>query len=222
MSEIHEILLRDSISSLSVVFAVPILTKLIVNSYENHQGFILTNKASENKNFFRKTLDLLNPFSDLKVLTNAELEALYGNINSKEKMMNFCNYVNNKGGDLEKILSKSENADKVFNDSTFKLESLKGMNRADKNKKIISFVEKLEGQNVSNFVSELMQSAVDIKKNKIATVARGLNSLPGLLSTVVISPIILGCLIPMLTYSNTRKAHAKMMAASQNKEPHKA
>ena len=66
----------------------------------NHQGFILTNKASENKNFFKKTLDLLNPFSDLKVLTNAELEALYGNINSKEKMMNFCNYVNNKGGDL--------------------------------------------------------------------------------------------------------------------------
>ncbi len=221
-SEVNEILLRDSISSLSVVFAVPILTKLIVNSYENNQGFILTNKASENKNFFRKTLDLLNPFSDLKVLTNAELEALYGNINSKEKMMNFCNYVNNKGGDLEKILSKSENANKVFNDSTFKLESLKGMNRADKNKKIISFVEKLEGENGNKLISELMQSAVDIKKNKIATVARGLNSLPGVLSTFIISPVILGCLIPLLTYSNTRKTHAKMMAASQNKEPHKA
>ena len=217
MSEIHEILLRDSISSLSVVFAVPILTKLIVNSYENHQGFILTNKASENKNFFKKTLDLLNPFSDLKVLTNAELEALYGNINSKEKMMNFCNYVDNKGGDLQKILSKSENAGNVFNESTFTLESLKSLDRKEKNKKIISFVEKLEGESGNKLISELMQSAVDIKKNKITTVARGLNSLPGVLSTFIISPVILGCLIPLLTYSNTRKTHAKMMAESQNK-----
>lgn len=217
MSEIHEILLRDSISSLSVVFAVPILTKLIVNSYENHQGFILTNKASENKNFFKKTLDLLNPFSDLKVLTNAELEALYGNINSKEKMMNFCNYVDNKGGDLQKILSKSENAGNVFNESTFTLDSLKSLDRKEKNKKIISFVEKLEGESGNKLISELMQSAVDIKKNKITTVARGLNSLPGVLSTFIISPVILGCLIPLLTYSNTRKTHAKMMAESQNK-----
>ncbi len=211
MSEVNEILVRDTISSLSVVFAVPILTKLIVNTYENKQGFILTNKASDNKNWFKKTLDLLNPFSDLKVLTNAELEALYGNIDSKKKMLNFCNYVDKKGGDLEKILSKSEFANAVFNESSFKLESLKGSAKGDKNKKIISLIEKMDEKSGKDLITKLMKGSGDIKKNKIATIARGLNSLPGVISTVIISPFILGVFIPMLTYANTRKAHAKMM-----------
>ena len=50
----------------------------------------------------------------------------------------------------------------------------------------------------------------NIKNNKIAQVARGLNSIPGLISTFIISPVLLGVLIPMLTYYNTRKAHEKM------------
>ena len=43
--------------------------------------------------------------------------------------------------------------------------------------------------------------------------ARGLNSLPGFISTVFISPILLGILIPMLTYYNTRKANERKMNA---------
>lgn len=211
MSEVNEILLRDTISSLSVVFAVPILTKLIVNTYENKQGFILTNKASENKNWFKKGLDLINPFSDLKVLTNAELEALYGNIDSKTKMMNFCNYIDKKGGDLEKILSKSEFANTVFNENSFTLESIKGAAKTDKNKKIISLIEKMDEKSGKEMITKLMKGSGDIKKNRIATIARGLNSLPGVISTVIISPFILGVFIPMLTYANTRRAHAKMM-----------
>ena len=61
MTELNEILLRDTVSSLSVVFAVPILTKVFVNAYENKLGFILTNKASEGKSGFKKFLDVINP-----------------------------------------------------------------------------------------------------------------------------------------------------------------
>ena len=214
MTEINEILLRDTVSSLSVVFAVPLLTKALVRMYEDKVGFILTNKASEGKNMFKKFLDIINPYSDLQVLSVAELESIYGNIDSKSKLMNFAKFVDNKGGDLEKILSKSDNVKEMFNEKSFTLDSIKNLTREEKNKKIIKFFEDIkvkDNKAKHDSIAKLMKGSGDIKHNKIAKVARGLNSLPGFISTFIISPILLGILIPMLTYHNTRKAHEKML-----------
>lgn len=207
-SEINEILLRDTVSSLSVVFAVPCLTKMLVRTYEDKMGFILTNRASDGKNLFKKAIDILWPYSNLEVLSVSDLNAIYGNIDSKSKLMNFGKFIDSKGGDLEKILSKSENASKVFNEKLFTLDSIRNLSKEEKNKKILSAFEKFDDKKL---ISELMKGSGDIKNNKIAKVARGLNSLPGFISTVVISPLILGVFIPMLTYHNTRKANAKKL-----------
>ena len=217
MTEINEILLRDTVSSLSVVFAVPLLTKMMVRSYEDKLGFILTNRASDGKNAFRRAMDVINPYSDLEVLFVADLDAIYGNIDSKAKLLNFSKFVNSKGGDLEKIISKSENSNVMFNDKTFTLESIKNLSKAEKNKKIIELFERIDeaDPHVKEGISKLMKGSGNIKHNKIAKMARGLNSLPGFISTVFISPVLLGILIPMLTYHNTRKANAKKMAEKQ-------
>lgn len=217
MTEINEILLRDTVSSLSVVFAVPLLTKMMVRSYEDKLGFILTNRASDGKNAFRRAMDVINPYSDLEVLSVADLDAIYGNIDSKAKLLNFSKFVNSKGGDLEKIISKSENSNVMFNDKTFTLESIKNLSKAEKNKKIIELFEQIDeaDPHVKEGISKLMKGSGNIKHNKIAKMARGLNSLPGFISTVFISPVLLGILIPMLTYHNTRKANAKKMAEKQ-------
>lgn len=217
MTEINEILLRDTVSSLSVVFAVPLLTKMMVRSYEDKLGFILTNRASDGKNAFRRAMDVINPYSDLEVLSVADLDAIYGNIDSKAKLLNFSKFVNSKGGDLEKIISKSENRNVMFNDKTFTLESIKNLSKAEKNKKIIELFERIDeaDPHVKEGISKLMKGSGNIKHNKIAKMARGLNSLPGFISTVFISPVLLGILIPMLTYHNTRKANAKKMAEKQ-------
>lgn len=217
MTEINEILLRDTVSSLSVVFAVPLLTKMMVRSYEDKLGFILTNRASDGKNAFRRAMDVINPYSDLEVLSVADLDAIYGNIDSKAKFLNFSKFVNSKGGDLEKIISKSENSNVMFNDKTFTLESIKNLSKAEKNKKIIELFERIDeaDPHVKEGISKLMKGSGNIKHNKIAKMARGLNSLPGFISTVFISPVLLGILIPMLTYHNTRKANAKKMAEKQ-------
>ena len=217
MTEINEILLRDTVSSLSVVFAVPLLTKMMVRSYEDKLGFILTNRASDGKNAFRRAMDVINPYSDLEVLSVADLDATYGNIDSKAKLLNFSKFVNSKGGDLEKIISKSENSNVMFNDKTFTLESIKNLSKAEKNKKIIELFERIDeaDPHVKEGISKLMKGSGNIKHNKIAKMARGLNSLPGFISTVFISPVLLGILIPMLTYHNTRKANAKKMAEKQ-------
>lgn len=217
MSEIKEIVLRDTVSSLSVVFAVPILTKIFVSAYEGNSGFVLTNKASEGKSAFKKALDIINPYSKLDVLSIADLTTIYGNIDSKSKLMNFANFIDKQGGDLEKILSKSENVAEMFNEKTFTLDSIRDLAKSEKNKKIISLFEKIESADPkakNEIISKLMKGSGNIKNNKIAQFARGLNSVPGFISTFIISPVILGVLIPTLTYSNTRKAQEKV---AQNK-----
>ena len=222
MTEIHEILLRDSISSLAVVYTVPILSKCFVSAYENKDGFVLTNKASRGKDKLHKFLDVINPYSALHIFDNKELEGIYGNINSKAKMLNFANYINEKDGDLQKIFSRSKNAQEIFNKSTFTLESIAGDSRKVKNEKIISLFEKMkDGKETDSKIFKLMMDKVDKKgkaKSSITSMARGLNSVPTFFVTAVVSPIILGCLIPLLTYSNTRKAHAKMMSEKNNND----
>ena len=69
-----------------------------VNNYENKRGFILTNRASMNEKPFKKFLDVINPYSKLEVLSIADLDAIYGNINSKDKLLNFANFVDKNGG----------------------------------------------------------------------------------------------------------------------------
>ena len=206
LTELYEILLRDLTSSLAVVFAVPMGTRAFVTSYEKNSGFVLMHK-NRNMNKTKTVADLFNPYSKSHVLTNAEISALYDNINSKDKMLNFCKYIDKNGGDLQKIISKSENAGEMFNNSTLDLKSLKGMKKADKNKKIISFVEKFDKSD--DLISKVMKGAGKAHGNKIASFARGLNSMPGLLTTFFISPYLLGWFIPRLTYKNTRRIHEK-------------
>ncbi len=214
LSELKEVLVRDTISSLTVVFAVPILTKIFVNMYENSLGFILTKKPTEQRNSFQKLLDVLNPYSNLEVLSMADLDSIYGNIDSKAKLLNFANFVDKNGGDLEKILSKSENVKEMFNEGTFKLESIKNLTKQEKNRKIIDLFKNIEVADPKakhDLISKLMKGTEGPKANKIAQTVRGLNSLPGMFATFVISPILLGVLIPKLTYKNTRKnAEAQM------------
>ena len=69
--------------------------------------------------------------------------------------------------------------------------------------------------NPDEVIKKVMKGTGSIKQNKIAQVARGLNSLPGMISTFIISPVLLGVLIPKLTYSNTRKAQEKILNESK-------
>lgn len=209
LTELWEIILRDLTSSLSVVFAVPMLTRACVTSYEKNSGFVLMHKDRNSNSKLKSSLDLLNPYSKAHVLTNSEINALYNNIDSKSKMLNFCNYIDKNNGDLQKILSKSEYANTVFNKSTVELASLKGLDKSAKNKKIISVIENLSKDNADDLIKNLMKTTGKMKSNKIATFARGLTSVPGVITTFFISPYILGWFIPRLTYKNTRRIHEK-------------
>ncbi len=202
LTELYEILLRDVTSSLTVVFAVPMLTRAFVTSYEKQSGFVLMQKDRTPKTKFQTIRDLLNPYSKAHVLTNSELNALYNNINNKEKMLNFCKYIDKNGGDLEKILSKSEHAEGI-------LKGLNGLSKNEKNKKIATLFEKMDKTKADDVIKKIMKSVNNTKCNKMTMFARGLTSIPGLLTTVFISPYLLGWFIPRLTYKNTQRIHEK-------------
>ena len=218
-TELWEIIFRDVTSSLAVVFAVPMLTRACVTAYEKQSGFVLIQK-DRTKSFTKTLSDLFNPYSKAHVLSNAEITALYDNINSKEKMVNFCKYIDKNGGDLRKILSKSDNINELFNETTQKLDKLKDLSRDKSNKEITEFMEKIEAnlkklgkstdkKSIDDFITKLMKGASKCKNGKITALARGLNSVPGLLTTFFISPYILGWVIPRFTYKNTRRIHEK-------------
>ena len=221
LTELWEIFLRDLTSSLAVVFAVPMGTRACVTAYEKNSGFVLLNKDRTNTSKMKTVLDLFNPYSKAHVLTNAEINSLYDNINSKDKMLNFCRFIDKNGGDLEKIISKSDSISSVFDKNSLDFNSLKKLNRADKNKKLINFFENFNKTNADELICKLMKGGIGGKNNKIATFARGLNSVPGLITTAFISPYLLGWFIPRLTYANTRRIHEKQDQEKALKEAQK-
>lgn len=213
-SELYEVIIRDLISSLSIIYAVPLLTRGFLYCYEKTKGFVLLDK-NQKGNMFK---ELVNPMSKTSVLSLEQLKSIYGNINSYDKLLNFCSYIEKNGGDLQKILLKSPDAKLWFNDKTFKLESLKKQSKKEKNDKIISFIKSLKGDNrglstlsLDEQVKKVMDytSKEAINKNKILSYARGLNSIPAAITMVIISPVLLGIIIPKITYAHSRHYHEK-------------
>ena len=221
LTELWEICLRDLTSSLAVVFAVPMGTRACVTAYEKNSGFVLLDKDRTQKNKLKTILDLLNPYSKTHVLTNSEINSLYNNIDSKEKMINFCKFVDKNDGDLYKIISKSKNVNELFSNNTLNLKSLKNINKKERNAKILNFIEKFDKTNANEIITKVMKGGIGSKNNKIATFARGLNSVPALLTTFLISPYLLGWFIPRLTYANTRRIHEKQDKEKAIKEAQK-
>jgi len=222
-TELYEILIRDLASSLSVIFAVPMLTRAFVTSYEHKSGFVLMDK-NRNQTKIQKFLDLINPYSKTHVLTNKELESLYFGVDSNEKMLNFCKYIDENNGDLQKIFAKSETSGEVFNEKTLKLSDIEKLTKKEKNTKIIDFFEKMgkeSGESKAKFneaIKKMMQgSELKAKGNKLLSFVKGLNSMPAFITTFAISPIILGWFIPRMTYANTRRIHAKKEREAKNK-----
>ena len=166
---------------------------------------------------------MLNPYSKAHVLTNSEIEALYGGVDSQKKMENFCKYIDKNGGDLQKVLTKSDNAKEFFKESPIDLSKLESMTKAEKNKTITEYIESLgkkaDTSNVDASIKKLMNGIEKKNGNKIASFARGLNSIPSFLVMFLISPFVLGWFIPRLTYANTRRLHEqaeKQKAEKQN------
>ena len=210
-SEIPEALTRDIVSTGAVTFGVPMLSKALISSYEGSTGFVLKNRA-EGMSTAKKVLDYLNPFSSLSYYGISDLDQIYGNIDTKEKLVNMSKFVDENGGSVAKVLKSEKQTQGVFEKYGLDLKELaKQTDRKDANKTIL---DKLNSS--KEFAEELIESIKPAKEgaaNAMLKRARSLNSYVSFASTIFFVPAFLGIVLPKFVYKMTAKRQEKQAQA---------
>jgi len=241
-SEIPEIITRDVVSTGAVTFGVPMLSKLLVNSYADKTGFVLQNKLEKPLTGVKKVLDMLNPFSKVNPYQIKDLDQMYGNLDTPEKLGTFTEFIDKNGGNLAKILKTEERTNEVFED--FGL-NLKELAKGDRNAANATIKEKLASE--AGFAERLIEAIKpepkkpglftrayrSVKKticektgkeykevakeapNKLLKRARSLNSVTSFAATVFLVPAFLGMVLPKMVYGMTARRQKKLAEATQ-------
>ncbi len=212
--EVPEILTRDIISTTAVTFGVPILSKAMVNTYENASGFVLINKPKKEMSMVKKILDTINPLSSVEPFSNKDLKSIYGHIENKEQLTNFAKYIDERGGNLVKVFKTLKNGKDSFAATAANFDNLSGLDKKAANSKVI---EAIANHFDDNAVKKLMEPAKPGKINGMLQRARGLNSAPKMLNTLILVPAFLGIILPKIVYGITAKNRAKLEAARKEK-----
>ena len=207
-SEVPEILTRDIISTGAVTFGVPMLSKAIVSSYEHKSGFALQNKPEKPMSTLKKVLDKLNPFSSHSPYSLSDLNQIYGDVNTVEKLGNFSKFIDNNNGSLAKVFNTIDKSRDVFNEYGLDIKELSAQkDRKSANKTIM---EKLKNPGFAEKMLDVMKPDKKGKANNILKRARSLNSVTTFASTFFFIPAFLGVVLPKTVYGLTSKRHQKM------------
>ncbi len=213
-SEIPEALTRDVVSTGAVTFGVPMLAKALISTYEDSTGFVLKNRAKAGMSTAKKVLDYLNPFSSIGYYGISDLDQIYGNIDTKEKLVNMTEFVNNNGGNVAKVLKTEKQANAVCQKYGINLNNL--AKQADKkaaNEVIIGNLNETK-----DFAKDLIKALTPEKEgaaNAMLKRARSLNSYVSFAATVFFVPAFLGIVLPKFVYKMTAKRQERQAQARE-------
>ena len=210
-SEIPEILTRDLVSTAAVTFGVPMLSKAIIGTYEHATGFVLQNRPEKPMSGVKKVADKLNPFSAFGYYGIKDLDQIYGNLDTPEKLGNLSNFVDKNNGSLAKIFKTVDNIKGVFSEHGLDIDKLaKQKDRKAANKTIMDTLKGSE-----EFTTKVLNAIKPngAKDNNILKRARSLNSFVSFASTVLFVPAFLGMVLPRMVYAMTAKRQKKAAEA---------
>ena len=216
--EVPEILTRDIVSTTAVTFGVPILSKAMVNTYEKASGFVLTNKPEKEMSTFKKVLDIINPLSEIGPYSNKDLKSIYGHIENKAQLTNLTQFIDKRGGNLVKVFKSLKNGKESFAGTAADFDAISKLDKKTANSKIM---EVIASSFDDNAVKKLMEPAKAGKINGMLQRARGLNSAPKMLNTLVLVPVFLGVVLPKIVYGITAKNRQKLELAKKEKMQNK-
>lgn len=212
--EVPEILTRDITSTVAVTCGVPILTKAMVNLYEKPTGFVLTNGSHKKTSIFKKVLDTINPLSSVGPFSNKDIKEIYGNVDNKAKLTNFAQFIDKNDGNLFKVFKRLKNGKSSFAGTVADFDAISKLDNKSANAKIMEVI-------ANNFddkkVKTLMEAAKSGKPNGMLKRARGLNSLPRFVNTLILVPSFLGIILPKIVYGITAKNRKKAEMAKTPK-----
>ena len=211
-SEIPEIMTRDIISTGAVTFGVPMLSKALINGYEDKSGFVLLTKPKEPLKGVKKVLDMLNPFSGFGPRELKDLDQIYGNIDNIEKLNTFSRFIDNNNGNLAKILKTEKRVASVFAEHGL---DVKKLAKGDKKASNSAIIEKLTDNSFAQKVIDAIKPEKEGVANRLLKRARTLNSMTSFASTVFFVPAFLGLVLPRMVYGMTARRQRKLAEANQ-------
>ncbi len=208
-SEIPEALTRDIVSTGAVTFGVPMLSKAIIGLYEKPSGFVLRNQSAQPKSTLKKALDYMNPFSSFGYYSISDLDQIYGDVNSPEKLGNMSKFIDENGGNVAKVLKTEKKTAAVFEKHGLNIKELaSNSDRTASNKTIMDKLSQSK-----EFAQDLIESLKPKKAggaNAVLKRARSLNSFVSAAATFFFVPAFLGIVLPKFVYGMTAKRQKKL------------
>ncbi len=196
--ERREILTRDSITILTILFAMKGLKAGFSKLMTKPTGLVLAKDGPNTKNcknIFSKFYDYIRP-SGVAAMSSEQIASKYGNITSKEDLTKLVKFLGENGGDPSKALNLNRELSEV---TTEALGDIKGKGA----KEIIELIEKDTNGKVNNLIKKL----TDIN-NPLTKAGKRVNAWfqAGSLGLVV---SFIGFGLPALNKKLTTKNHQK-------------
>lgn len=214
-NEYKEVLFRDSVTIGTIACGAKIMQQIVARMCTNATGFALAIKPKfkEGASNLSKTLSYLRPVKGHQVMTSEQLKSKYTNIDTyKNGIADFAQFIDEQGGDVRKMFTKTDKKatellQNIYNTSE-KAASVEFGKTS--NKDLIEGLMDVIKNGKSKEELEKLYAIFKDDKNAFLKKAKMMNSGFNFAIIFGVSPIILGCLIPLLNESLTKKRqHAK-------------
>lgn len=178
----REIIRRDLISLTALSFLARALTKGFSEISRKTTGLVLNQKPENFNKFGTKLWSYINPESEFQALNSGQILSKYSNIHeNKNGILDFCEFINSKGGNLNKVLS----TDGTIKANTEKLLG-KSLKETTYDEIVNTFKKAKDSQELKN-IYKVFESPT----NKLVRKAKMRNSVFGFIATFVLTPALI-------------------------------
>ena len=219
--ELKDILRRDIPSIGAVLFSVPLLNKTMAKVCQEKSGLILsTNPNRKTQGFWKNVFDTIRPEKGDRVLNAFDAKHLYSGIDdylsAGKPATDFFKVLTDNGANLGKMF-KNLKEDAPVLENMYKEAGKTGSIFASSNDDILEVVGRAFKEDAPEAMkkgAESLKKVFSNADNIFVNKTKFYNSLAGALNLFVITPAILGLLIPSINEKKTKEAEKAAQAES--------
>ena len=220
--ELKDILRRDIPSIGAVLFSVPLLNKTMAKVCQEKSGLILsTNPNRKTQGFWKNVFDTIRPEKGDRVLNAFDAKHLYSGIDdylsAGKPATDFFKVLTDNGANLGKMF-KNLKEDAPVLENMYKEAGKTGSIFASSNDDILEVVGRAFKEDAPEAMkkgAESLKKVFSNADNIFVNKTKFYNSLAGALNLFVITPAILGLLIPSINEKKTKEAEKAAQAIQQ-------
>lgn len=219
--EVKDVLRRDIPSIAAILYSVPLLNKTMAKGFQKKSGLVLsTNPNRKTQGLLKNVFDTIRPVKGDRIVTSRDAEAIYSGFGDYASKIDFFKMLSDKGANLGKMF-KNLKGDQQVLEKMYKEGAKAGSIFTASNKDIIEVLTKAFKDDAPQALkngAEVFENVFKgpAKKNAFVNLTKFYNSLAGAINIFVITPLILGVLIPKINEKKTQEAQEKLTKETQN------